>query len=117
MSNKEQEAVEKVYEFAASLLVEAKKSEQETKEVLVSQGLSEEAAAMVVENIKTQIKEAKQEKANKDMMFGALWFFGGLIVTIVTYSNASGGGRYVVAWGAILFGAIQFLRGVKNSLS
>jgi len=55
------------------------------------------------------------EKAKKDMLFGALWCVGGIIVTAATYSAASGGGRYVVAWGAIIFGAIQFFRGLAKS--
>jgi hypothetical protein len=37
----------------------------------------------------------------------------GIVVTVGSYySAAAGGGRYLVAWGAILFGAIRFLRGL-----
>ena len=54
------------------------------------------------------------EKANHDMMVGGLWFFGGLAVTSFTFLAASGGGSYMVAWGAILFGGIQFFRGVLS---
>ena len=50
------------------------------------------------------------------MGIGALWCVGGIVVTAVTYQVASGGGTYVVAWGAILFGAIQALRGLYRSL-
>ncbi len=46
------------------------------------------------------------------MVFGALWCIGGIVVTVVTYSAAASGGTYVVAWGAIVFGAIQFFRGL-----
>lgn len=49
-----------------------------------------------------------------DAIVGALFFFGGLIITLVTYSSAEGGGSYVVAWGAILFGFIQMVRGLSN---
>jgi hypothetical protein len=43
---------------------------------------------------------------------------GGLIVTAVTYSNASNeGGTYVVAWGAIVFGGYQFIKGIYQKLS
>ena len=55
---------------------------------------------------------AQNERAQKDMLYGALWCIGGIVVTALTYSAASEqGGTYVIAWGAILFGAIQFLRG------
>ena len=51
------------------------------------------------------------------MFRGALWCGGGILVTVVTYlaaENSPGGGTYVVAWGAILFGAIQFFRGLTG---
>ncbi len=51
------------------------------------------------------------------MIFGALWCVGGIVVTVATYRAASGGGAFVVAWGAILFGAIQFFRGLIQALS
>lgn len=45
------------------------------------------------------------------MVVGGLVAVGGLAVTVITAAGASGGGRYVVAWGAILFGVIQCVRG------
>jgi hypothetical protein len=46
------------------------------------------------------------------MISGALWCGGGCLVTIFTYAAASrgGGGGYVVAWGAIIFGAWQMIQ-------
>jgi len=32
-------------------------------------------------------------------------------------SSGPGGGRYVIAWGAIIFGAIQFFRGAAQASS
>lgn len=49
--------------------------------------------------------------AEKKMLHGALWCGGGILVTGITYLAASGRGTYVVAWGAILFGAFQFIQG------
>jgi hypothetical protein len=46
------------------------------------------------------------------MITGALWTIGGIVVTVITYNAASGGGSYVVAWGAILFGFIQLIQGI-----
>lgn len=57
--------------------------------------------------------------AVRNMVMGGLWCVGGTIVTVLSYasaSNQSGGGSYVVAWGAILFGAIQFFRGLAGVL-
>lgn len=46
------------------------------------------------------------------MLYGTLWAIGGTVVTAVTYSAASGGGVYVIAWGAIVFGIIDFFIGL-----
>lgn len=69
-----------------------------------------------MEYTESEDSEKDKSKAGRDMLFGALWFVGGLIVTLATYSSASeGGGRYVVAYGAIIAGAFQFVRGWMNN--
>ena len=52
-----------------------------------------------------------------DMMNGALWGIGGAAVTLVTYQMAAshGGGTFMVAWGAMIIGALRFLRGAWRS--
>jgi len=50
---------------------------------------------------------ARKEQANKDMMWGAIWCVGGLIGTL----SDTG----FIFWGAIVFGGIQFFRGLANS--
>jgi hypothetical protein len=54
------------------------------------------------------------EAVSRNMIFGALWCFGGVSVTALTWATATAIGLpiYVVASGAILFGATQFIRGV-----
>lgn len=51
-------------------------------------------------------------RAKRNMVVGGLWCGGGLAVTLYTYVAASGGGTYVVAWGAIIFGGWQFVKGL-----
>jgi hypothetical protein len=51
-------------------------------------------------------------RGKKKMIFGALWFIGGLVFTGASYAAASGGGTYVIAYGAVIFGIVQFIRGV-----
>jgi hypothetical protein len=107
--------VDRVYAFAANQLVNEKKSPEETKKLLVENGLDEESANVVITKLQEEIITAKKDNGHKDMLVGALWCVGGIVVTAVTYSAASGGGTYVVAYGAIIFGAIQFFRGLINS--
>ncbi len=105
------EAVAAVYQHAASLVRDGKSRDQ-VKADLLSQGLDEESAGIVTRNIFEMRKKAYSEEGRKNMLHGALWCIGGIVVTAVTYSAARGGGTYVVTWGAIIFGAVQFFRGV-----
>lgn len=97
------------------------------KAVLMEGGLTAEAADSVIEDVARErmnaialrqkaAKEAKRAEAKSDMLYGALWCIGGLVVTIGSFvlADANGGGRYVVTWGAVIFGAYQFFRGVMN---
>lgn len=62
-----------------------------------------------------RVQEQEQESdGHTDMAVGALICIGGIIITAATYSAASGGGTYVVAWGAIIFGAIRFFKGLAR---
>lgn len=106
-----EEAVAAVYQHAASL-VRAGKSREEVKADLLSRGLDEVSAGIVTTKIFEMRRKAYSEEGRKNMLHGALWCVGGIVVTAVTYSAARGGGTYVVTWGAIIFGAIQFFRGV-----
>jgi hypothetical protein len=58
--------------------------------------------------------KAQREAAKKRMMAGALWTIGGLVITAITYVAAEGGGTYVIMWGAMVFGVIQFFRGLSQ---
>lgn len=52
------------------------------------------------------------DRANRNMIVGGVWCIGGIAVTVITYANAYGGGKYVVAWGAIIFGGYECLKGL-----
>ena len=53
----------------------------------------------------------------RNLIIGAIIAGVGLSLTLVTYANASTlGGRYVIAYGAIVAGVIQFLRGLIQVL-
>ena len=61
------------------------------------------------------MRAAARKAGLKAAAIGAAWGIGGTLVTAVTYaaaSSGSGGGTYFVAWGAVLFGGIQAIRGL-----
>lgn len=107
----QEEFVQAVYLHAAEQMRNGTKNHAIVNN-LVEQGLDEESANIVVSNLVKARKEQKHEQGKKNMIFGILWFIGGLVVTAATYSAASNGGHYIVAWGAVIFGAIQFLQGL-----
>lgn len=105
--NESEKAVNEIYNYAAELMVNHKKGPEQTKGILVEQGLDEESAAVVVANVEDQIRAAKKERANKDMLYGALWCAGGTIATLADIG--------FIFWGAIVFGGIQFFKGLANA--
>jgi hypothetical protein len=48
------------------------------------------------------------------MVFGGILFLVGLVITVGSYTAAAdgGGGRHVVAWGAMIFGGGRFIYGL-----
>ena len=91
-------------------------------EQLIGLDVAPEQAALMVAQLRAESgadsrEDEIREAAQKDMLHGGLWCGGGLLVTGVTYALADGGGGFVMAWGAVIFGAIQFFRGLRNSRS
>ncbi|MBV4360513.1 hypothetical protein [Pinibacter aurantiacus] len=98
-----------IYNQAARLLIEEKQSSEQAIQSLISTGVDELEATTAVEDLHGQIIAAKKKHAEKDMLYGALWCVGG---TVATLANIG-----FIFWGAIVFGGIQFFRGVINHTS
>jgi hypothetical protein len=107
----EEEMVRAVYEFAAEQM-ESGASELRIQAALIHNGLDKESAMIVVSNLTKMRAEAVGAAGKKEMLYGALWCIGGTAVTAVTYSLASEGVPFIIAFGAIIFGGIQFFRGL-----
>lgn len=113
-----EKAVEAIYTYAAALL-KAGKSRAEVEDALVEKGIERKTAEVVVGKIVADPALMKgsdeRDKGFSDMVIGGLIALVGIVVTAATYSSASeGGGRYVIAWGAIVFGAIRFFKGLAK---
>jgi hypothetical protein len=107
----DEQAVHAIYHHAASLVRDGK-SKPQVRDDLISRGMGEPTADLVTNKIFELRARARREAGGSAMLQGALWCVGGLLVTGVTFAMASGGGIYVVAYGAVIFGAVQFLKGV-----
>lgn len=77
---------------------------------LAGEGLAEESASVLVH----EIGDTLASKWGRHMVTGALWCGGGTLVTVLTYQAAANGGTYMVAWGAIVFGLVDFVRGLAG---
>jgi hypothetical protein len=110
------QAAERTAEAAYGLAAEQMRRgacRSEIQRGLTERGLSAKASAAVVRDLERVEAAAQRAEGQTAMLTGALWCLGGIAVTAATFqaATAAGGGKYVIAWGAILFGAIQFVRG------
>ncbi len=96
---------------------------------LVNRGCSKDLAAAVIQRAHEAHRQHAQTRGTNqdgpfrvpsersgsgDMALGAIICLVGIIITAASYSSASGGGTYVVAWGAIVFGAVRFFKGMAS---
>ena len=102
----QQASINQVYQNAANMLIHQKLDEVSVIQSLVNQGLDNESAVTVVDNLQTQIKAAKKARAHKDILYGALWCVGGIVLTVAHIG--------FIFWGAIIFGGFQFFKGLAN---
>jgi|GEM_PF-1513676 len=127
-----QAAAKQLGDFIARSLARGASEKQITKE-LVKHGMGEDDAREAIAHAREAIahvrvaidefkktpqgRAAMRAKFLRHIVFGLLWCVGGTIVTVATYSSAwHGGGTYVVAWGAILFGGLELLYGLGGYL-
>lgn len=138
------EAVEAAYAHAAQRLQEGAEPSKICWE-LVQSGYEPEFATEVVANVRGKPSKGKRgmrrissgrrhvsaqdnayalahaeqvrQAGRTNMMIGGLICIVGLLVTVGSLAAAqgNGGGSYVIAWGAIVFGAIQLFRGIAQS--
>jgi len=112
--------------IATQMLTVEKKNQYQVRNVLEEKGMDKKEAYMLVYNLQEKLglnqysesSSASDSDSNmKDIAIGALILMIGIVVTFVSYSSASsgGGGRYVVAYGAIIYGGIKMLMGIFSS--
>ncbi len=90
--------------FATTLLVKEKRSSIEVVNILINTGIDAHTANSIVENIQSQIEDSNKGKGFRDIVYGTMWFIGGIIGTITGFG--------LMFWGAILLGSIQFMKGL-----
>ncbi len=116
-------AFQELADVVAKELNDGVPKEKIAKKIAKQSKIEEDVAMQFVLKVEAELQaminspEGRREIARqykKSMIYGALWTIGGTLVTILTYSGARGGGRYVIAWGAIVFGLIGFFKGLSG---
>ena len=103
-----EEAIQAIYKQAAGYM-KAGKSNQDVEDLLVGDGLSYEEASAIIANISKALRSA----AKQTIVIGAAFFILGTIATVggFLYSGSTGG-RFMVFYGAVLFGLIRLVTGI-----
>ncbi|MBI5479428.1 MAG: hypothetical protein HY906_11255 [Deltaproteobacteria bacterium] len=119
------DVVDQLAGHIATLLAQGQ-SQEKVARILVEQGWEDETARKFVQGVAAALEDYRSSPAGRQALaskylkhvgFGALWFIGGGLFTAITYGSASsGGGTYVVAYGAIIAGAIEFFWGLFGYL-
>lgn len=107
---------------AISKSIGAGSKEKDIVKTFVKQGVPEPIVLQCYRQVKSAIDEyATSDEGRKmlaakharHMLYGVLWMVGGTIATVIGYSSASeSGGSYYIFWGAVVFGAYDFLKGL-----
>ena len=95
-------------------LVQCDRSRQEVIQILKKDGLKEKGAAMITDRMILVVKQQRKKSAIKTILVGSIIFIIGMIITGVTHriAESNGGGRYILAWGALGCGGFYALLGV-----
>ena len=101
------ELAKQLYERAVYLIGEQNIKPEEVKEILIKEGADEESANVIVKDVHTKVLEAKRKGGSSDMLWGAIWCIGGIVATLADIGY--------IFYGAIIFGGIQFFKGLINS--
>ena len=83
---------------------------------LIKRGIDPQTAAAVVKNVKQTRAKVNHRAGQRNLLIGLLLFIFGLVVALVSLNVAhdSGGGKYIIDWGALLVGALLFFRGLSQ---
>ncbi len=71
-------------------------------------------AVPIDSNSESTVPRKGRMRSDLLMRRGIMYFFGGLLVSLVTFALASGngGGPYILAWGPVLIGPVIYFRGL-----
>ncbi len=116
----EQEAMDGLASYVSHEL-DAGRPQKEIVNDIVVRGVNRKTAEHLVRSLAASLKLTTQTpegraalaaQYRRQMRSGSVWAVGGTVVTLGSYLLAEGGGgKYVIAWGAIVYGLWTYARG------
>jgi hypothetical protein len=97
----------------ATTMVSSGVAPQTIYEIITGKGIPHQQAMDIISRARTQTDTTTGEVSDgkQDILYGALWLGGGLIITIGTYMMASNGGSYFITYGPVIYGVFRIIRG------
>jgi hypothetical protein len=89
----------------------ARDTEQPLLKVNSSDEIETEYGVNAYETDRRAIADELRKQARKPIIIGVIFLVLGSVVTIGTYSVAEYGDKYILWWGAIVFGIVDIIRG------
>ncbi len=121
------EIKDEMYVYALERLVKGQPSRDVRKSIIEAGYKPSQADQIVQTALRYQREQEEQAQlaaraykaaGPRNMVIGGIICLVGIVVTVGTMAMAGeGGGRFILAWGAIVCGAIQFFRGLMQSRS
>ncbi|MBR4840291.1 MAG: hypothetical protein IK005_07435 [Paludibacteraceae bacterium] len=105
--------IDALYQYVADMILKKDMTAREVRKVLVGQGVNEEVAKTIVKQVSDEIAKVRKKEASKNLIIGGIICGIGLLVTILSCINSAGTGSYVIAFGAIIGGAVKFVQGIS----
>ena len=100
------------FQYAAEQLA-LKNSQKNVEKLLINRGASPEIAKTIVKDAQDAVRKMRREKYKKRMLRGLAWTIVGAVITCGTYVFADSlGGKFVLLYGALIFGIIDFVAGL-----
>ncbi|MBI4199909.1 MAG: hypothetical protein HY535_05515 [Chloroflexi bacterium] len=97
--------------------LKARTPKERVVDALVADGLDRSQALSLVEQVHGLLLKARSRAAVRHLRRGLLLLLGGGAVTLLTWSLAGPGGTYVLAWGALVAGALYLGYGLYLQLT
>ena len=107
--------------YARNSIREGQSKKNVEKALIEDKGIQADLASEIVRKLYEERQREYQKSFSdagiRNMVIGGAICFIGIAVTIGSYhaaANSPSGGQYVIAWGAVIFGGIQFFKGLSD---